>query len=38
MPNQMNTFETLSRAGVLDDPYSQLIPLNGVAVQARQST
>jgi hypothetical protein len=25
-------------AGVLDEPYSQLIPLNGVAVQARQST
>jgi hypothetical protein len=25
-------------AGVLDEPYSQLIPLIGVAVQARQST
>jgi hypothetical protein len=25
-------------AGVLDEPYSQLIPLSGVAVQARQST
>ncbi len=24
-------------AGVLDEPYSQLIPLSGVAVQARQS-
>ncbi len=25
-------------AGVLDEPYSQLIPFSGVAVQARQST
>jgi hypothetical protein len=25
-------------AGVLDEPYSQLTPLSGVAVQARQST
>ncbi len=25
-------------AGVLDEPYSQLTPLNEVAVQARQST
>ncbi len=25
-------------AGVLDEPYSQLSPLSGVAVQARQST
>jgi hypothetical protein len=25
-------------AGVLDEPYSQPIPLSGVAVQARQST
>ncbi len=27
-----------SVVGVLDKPYSQLIPLSGVAVQARQST
>ncbi len=27
-----------SIAGVLDEPYSQLTPLSGVAVQARQST
>ncbi len=27
-----------SVAGVLDEPNSQLIPLSGVAVQARQST
>jgi hypothetical protein len=26
-----------SVAGVLDEPFSQLIPLSGVAVQARQS-
>ncbi len=25
-------------AGVLDEPYSQLTPLSGVAVQAREST
>jgi hypothetical protein len=25
-------------AGVLDEPYSQLTPLRGVAIQARQST
>jgi hypothetical protein len=25
-------------AGVLGEPYSQLLPLSGVAVQARQST
>jgi hypothetical protein len=25
-------------AGVLDEPYSQLTPLSGVAVQARQTT
>jgi len=25
-------------AGVLDEPYSQLVPLSGLAVQARQST
>jgi hypothetical protein len=25
-------------AGVLDEPYSQLIPLSGVAVKARQCT
>jgi hypothetical protein len=25
-------------AGVLDEPYSQLSPLSGVAVEARQST
>jgi hypothetical protein len=25
-------------AGVLDEPYSELSPLSGVAVQARQST
>jgi hypothetical protein len=25
-------------AGVLDEPYSQLTPFSGVAVQARQST
>jgi hypothetical protein len=25
-------------AGVLDEPHSQLTPLSGVAVQARQST
>jgi hypothetical protein len=24
-------------AGVLDEPYSQLIPVSGVALQARQS-
>jgi hypothetical protein len=28
----------LSVAGVLDEPYSQLSPLSGVAVQARQAT
>jgi hypothetical protein len=27
-----------TRLGVLDEPYSQLSPLSGVAVQARQST
>jgi hypothetical protein len=28
----------LSVTGVLDEPYSQLSPLSGVAIQARQST
>ncbi len=28
---------TITVAGVLDEPYSQLITLSGVAVQARQS-
>ncbi len=28
----------ISVAGALDEPYSQLTPLSGVVVQARQST
>jgi hypothetical protein len=37
--NYMQTYKVSRNvAGVLDEPYSQLSQLSGVAVQARQST
>jgi hypothetical protein len=34
----LRVFRQFPMAGVLDESYSQLTPLSGVAVQARQST
>ncbi len=34
----LRVFRQFPVAGILDEPFSQLIPLSGVAVQARQST